>query len=215
MPTHTTLPVRRLTGSTLVVLVSALLGPLSLGGTPAAVATTGEMHTCTTPEIQNGKVMRAITLKHDAFAMTHAERKRIPARTEFSRSVTMETTKVIEASIKATATVKADAGAFFAKASVEAGLEVAGRYETTKKTSVSETFTIKPSKKRRVYVFYSGVDTFAFRAHKRVCNMGGQKDYFGKLSSFNEIRETGAVRCPHTRYKKGSIPYQVTLGAGC
>lgn len=198
----------------LLALVATGLATLSIGSPPAA-ATTGEMHTCTTPEIRNGKVMRTITLKHQAFAMTHAERKRIPKGTTFQQAVTMSKQRVVEASIKATATVKADAGAFFAKASVEAGIEVAGRFAQTTSTSVTETFTIHPSKKRRLYVFYSGVDTFAFRVHKRVCNMGGQKDYQGKLSSFNEIRETGAVRCPHTRYKKGSIPYQVTLGAGC
>jgi hypothetical protein len=207
--------VHRLALAVLVALLCPLVGPLSVGPVAPAGATTGEMHVCTTDEIRNGKVMRAITLKRKAFSMTHAERKRIPRRTTFSQSVTMAKQRVVEASIKATATVKADAGVFFAKASVEAGIEVAGRYQETTSTSVTETFTIHPSKKRRLFVFYSGVDTFGFRVHKRVCNMGGQKDYFGRLGSFNEIRETGAVRCPHTRYKKGSIPYQVTLGAGC
>lgn len=208
-------PVRRLLLVVLVALVTPLAGPLAVGSVAPAGATTGEMHRCTTGEIRDGKVMRAITLKRKAFSMTHAERKRVPKGTTFSQSVTMSKQRVIEASIKATATVKADAGAFFAKASVEAGIEVAGRYQSTTSTSVTETFTIHPSKKRRVFVFYSGVDTFAFKVHKRVCNLGGQKDYYGKLGSFNEIRETGAVRCPHSRYKKGSIPYQVTLGAGC
>lgn len=209
-----TFSVRRLLGAVLLALVCALLAPVALRGAPAA-AGTGEMHTCTTPEIQNGKVMRRVTLKRKAFQMTHAERKRIPPRTEFSRAVTMATTKIVEASIKAHATVKADAGAFFAKASAEAGIEVAGRYQKTTSESITETFTIKPAKKKRLFVFYSGVDTFAFKAHKRKCSKAGQQDYFGKLSSFNEIVETGAVQCPSSRHKKGSIPYQVTTAAGC
>ena len=202
---------RPLVPAALLVLASGLVV-----ATPATVvATTGEMHTCTHDEINNGKTMRSINLKHQAFKMTHATRKRIPARTEFSRAVAMTKRDVVEASIKATATVKAEAGAFFAKASVEAGLEVAGRYEHTTETTVTDTFRINPARRQRVYVFYSGVDTFAFKAHLRKCNRQGQQDYYGRLSSFNEIDETGAVLCPHSRYRKGSISYQVTTKAGC
>jgi hypothetical protein len=180
-----------------------------------AAATTGEMHLCTHPEINNGKVMRAVTLKHSAFKMTHAVRKRIPAGVRFSRAVTLETTTVIGASLSASATVKADAGAFFAKASVEASVSLAGNFEKTTKETTSEKFTVPKANKQRVFVFYSGNDTFRLRAHKRTCGRDGQNDYFGTLRSWNVIEETGAVQCPHTRYKKGSISHQVTLNAGC
>jgi hypothetical protein len=160
------------------------------------------------------KVFRRITLTHKAFAMTHAERRRIPAGVDFSRSVTMAKQTVITASIKATATVKADAGAFFAKASVEAGLEVAAGGSRTTSDSITETFTIPRASRPRLYVFYTGVDTFAFQVHKRICSMG-QHDYYGRLHSFNEIKESGAVLCPHSRYRVGSTPYQITTRAGC
>ena len=95
------------------------------------------------------------------------------------------------------------------------GLEVAGRDEETTSTSVTETFTIHPSKKRRLFVFYSGVDTFALPgATSGSATSAARRTTTASSSSFNEIRETGAVRCPHTRYKEGSIPYQVTLSAG-
>lgn len=198
----------------LTLLVITTAGVVST--TSPAQASTGKMRLCRMSDWDNGgsKVFRQITLKHSAFQMTHAERRRIPANVEFSNSVTMSKQTLVEASIKATATVKADAGAFFAKASVEAGLEVAGKGSTTKTTSVTDTFTVPRAKKQRVFVFYSGVDTFRFQAHKRICSMG-QHDYYGTLSSFNSIPESGAVQCPHSRYKKGSIPYQVALGAGC
>ena len=197
--------------ATLLVLASGLVV-----STPAAVsASTGEMHQCRSDEINNGKVMRKITLTNRSFKMTHATRKRVPARTEFSREVALTKRDVVEASIKATASVKADAGAFFAKASVEAGLEVAGRGEKTQESTVRDTFVIRPARRQRVYVFYSGVDTFGFKVHRRKCDRAGQHDSFGKLNSFNSIDETGAVLCPHTRYRKGSISRQVTLRAGC
>lgn len=202
----------------LVVALSLLvLVPTALVSTSTnAQAWTGHMRLCRMSDWDDGgsKVFRRIGLKHKAFTMTHAERRRIPARVDFSRSVTMIKQTVVEASIKATATVKADAGAFFAKASVEAGLEVAARGAKTTTESITETFTIPRARKARVYVFYTGVDTFAFRVHKRICSMG-QHDYYGTLRSFNRIKESGAVLCPHSRYRKGSIPYQVTVKAGC
>ena len=159
--------------------------------------------------------MRAITLKHQAFKMTHAERKRIPAGVAWSRSVTMSTTTVIAASLEGSSTVKADAGAFFAKASVEATVKVAANGSRTSADSTTETFTVPKSTVDRVFVFYTGNDVFTFRAHKRLCNRQGQDDYYGDPNSWNVIDESGAVRCPHTRYRVGSIPYQVTLNAGC
>ncbi len=74
----------------------------------------GEMHDCTHDEINSGKKMTAVEFLHDSFVMTHATRRRIPKDVDFSHSVTMESQNVVEASIKATASVKADAGAFFA-----------------------------------------------------------------------------------------------------
>ncbi|WP_148613584.1 hypothetical protein [Nocardioides rubriscoriae] len=173
------------------------------------------MHTCTSDEINNGKTMRSIDLLHQPFKMTHATRRRIPADVVFSHAVSMTKQNVVEASIKATAKVKAEAGAFFAKAEVEAGIELAGRYQHTSTTSVTDTFTLPASSKERVFVFYDGVDLFQMRAHLRTCDRSGQNDYYGNLTTFNPIDESGAVQCPHTRYRKGTISYQVSLGAGC
>jgi hypothetical protein len=199
------------------VLLALSLSVTSLFALPtAAQADTGKMRLCRMSDWDNGgsKVFRRIALKHTAFTMTHAERRRIPKGVGFSRQVTMAKQSVVTASIKATATVKADAGAFFAKASVEAGLEVAGSGSKTTSSSVTETFTVPKAKRDRLFVFYTGVDTFRFRVHKRVCSQG-QHDYYGRLTSFNEIKESGAVLCPHSRYRKGSISYQVALKAGC
>jgi hypothetical protein len=174
------------------------------------------MRLCRMSDWDNGgsKTFRRITLKHSSFQMTHAERRRIPRRVGFSRQVTMAKQTVVSASIEASASVKADAGAFFAKASVEAGLKVAAGGSSTKSTSITETFTVPKARRDRLFVFYTGVDTFRFRVHKRVCS-NGQHDSFGTLKSFNSIKESGAVLCPHSRYRKGSIRYQVTLKAGC
>ena len=202
-------------GAAVASLVLAAGGALLAPIAPAAQATTGEMHMCTHDEINNGKVMRAITLKHRNFEMTHAERKRIPKGVDFDHSVTMTKMTVLKATISATATVKADAGAFFAKASVEASATVGGEGSHTTTESVTDTFHVPRAKRQRVFVFYAGNDYFAMRAHKRMCNRQGQQDYYGTLKTFNKVVETGAVLCPHTRYQQGTIPYQVTLGAGC
>jgi hypothetical protein len=193
-----------------LVAGAALVAP-----TTPAQATTGEMHMCTHDEINNGKVMRSITLEHRNFEMTHAERKRIPRGVSFDHSVTMAKVTVLKASFSATATVKADAGAFFAKASVEASATVGGEGSRTTSQSVTDTFHVPKAKRQRVYVFYAGNDYFRMRAHKRMCNRQGQQDYYGRLKTFNKVVETGAVLCPHSRYRQGSINYQVTLGAGC
>jgi hypothetical protein len=74
---------------------------------------------------------------------------------------------------------------------------------------------VAAANRSRLFVFYSGNDFFRMRTHKRTCYRDGQNDYYGKLGTFNKISEAGAVRCPHTRYKQGTIPYQITLGAGC
>lgn len=200
--------------TTLLALLLAAASVVALP--PSADATTGKMRLCRQSDWDDGgsRTFRQITLKHKAFVMTHAERRRIPAGVGFSRQVTMTKQTVVSASIKATTTVKADAGAFFAKASAEAGLEVAGSGSKTTTSSVTETFTVPEADQDRLFVFYTGVDTFAFRLHRRVCSMG-QHDNYGRLTSFNPIRESGAVRCPHSRYKPGSIPFQVATKAGC
>lgn len=201
----------------LLVVMLALLVPTALVSTStSAQAATGYMRLCRMSDWDDGgsRVFRRISLKKQAFAMTHAERRRIPGGVAFSRQVTMSKQTVVEASIKASSTVSADAGAFFAKASVEASIEVAARGSKTSSESITETFTVPQAPRARVFVFYTGVDTFAFRVHKRICSMG-QHDYYGTLRSFNKIKESGAVLCPHTRYRRGSIPYQVTMNAGC
>lgn len=199
----------------LIALALAIAGSVLVLTSPAQAAT-GKMRLCRMSDWDDGKskTFRQIKLKHTAFEMTHAERRRIPRGVGFSRQVTMTKQTVVTASIEASATVKADAGAFFAKASVEAGLRVAAEKADTGTRSITETFTVPKAKRDRLFVFYTGVDTFRFRVHKRVC-AHGQHDYYGTLGSFNSIKESGAVLCPHTRYRKGSIRYQVTLKAGC
>lgn len=202
-------------GAALLSAAFLLLGGNLLLVPPAAHATTGEMHMCTHDEISNGKVMRAITLRHDTFRMTHAERRRIPAHVHFRREVTLAQVRQLKASFSATVSVKADAGAFFAKASAEASATVGGEGSSTTTSSVTESYDVAPANRSRLFVFYSGNDFFQMRTHRRTCNRSGQDDYYGKLGTFNKISESGAVQCPHTRYKKGSIPYQIALGAGC
>lgn len=200
----------------LAVMLSLLVPTALISTSSSAQAWTGHMRLCRLSDWDDGggKVFRRIALRRSAFAMTHAERRRIPAGVAFSRSVTMAKQTVIEASIKASTTVSADAGAFFAKASVEASVEVAAKGSKTTSESITETFSVPRARRDRVFVFYTGVDTFRFRVHKRICSMG-QHDYYGRLKSFNPITESGAVLCPHSRYRKGSIPYQITINAGC
>ena len=119
---------------------------------------------------------------------------RIPAGVAFRREVTMQKMTVLKAMFEASATVSADAGAFFAKASAEASVKVGGEGSRTTTETVTETFSVPKAKVDRVFVFYTGNDYFRMRTHRRTCNRGGQDDYFGRLRSFNVIKENGAVR---------------------
>jgi len=210
---NTLLGTRRLCALTLSALVVALAPVVAAPG--AATASTGEMHQCTTPEIRNGKTMRRITLRHQEFRLTHAELRRIPRGVRFSRKVTMTKVTVLSASIRAAATIKAEENAWFEKASVEASVSVAGSGRHTSKTSVTEKFMIPESRHDREFAFFEGRKDFAFQLHKRTCHLDGQKDFFGKLQSFSNVPESGAVLCPRSRYKQGSEKFQIALQSGC
>jgi len=199
----------------LAALTMVSVGCLFVAPAPGAQATTGEMHLCTHDEINNGKIMRTVSLQHREFDVTHADRKRIPRGVNFRHSVTMTKVTVLHASISGTATVKADAGAFFAKASAEASVTVAGGGSHTSTESVTDEFDVPKAKRERVFAFYTGNDYFRMRVHKRQCGRDGQHDSYGTLKTFNKVVESGAVLCPHTRYRQGSIDYQVTMAAGC
>jgi hypothetical protein len=80
---------------------------------------------------------------------------------------------------------------------------------------VTEKFTVPASRHDREFAFFEGNEDFAFRLHKRTCHLDGQKDYRGRLHSFSRVDESGAVLCPHSRYKSGSEKYQIALHSGC
>jgi hypothetical protein len=201
-----------LIASVLVLTLAPVAVPVTV---PVATAATGAMHTCTTSEIQNGKVMRRIALAGKEFKLTHAHLRRIPRGVKFSRKVTMTTITVLSASIKASTSIKAEENAWFEKASVEASVEVAGSGSHTTKTSVSEKFTVPRARHDREFAFFDGNEYFGFRLHKRTCHPDGQKDYHGHLHSFSSVDESGAVLCPHSRYKAGTQRYQIALHSGC
>jgi hypothetical protein len=198
------------------LIVSSLVVALSPACVPvSAHASTGQMHTCTSDEISNGKVMRQITLANKQFGLTHAHLRRIPRGVKFKRTVTMETTNVLSASIKASTTIKAEENAWFEKASVEASVEVGGAGSHTTKTTVSEQFTVPKARHDRMFAFFDGNEYYSFRMHRRKCSRAGQQDSYGKLKSFSKVDESGAVLCPHSRYKSGSQKYQIALHSGC
>lgn len=202
---------------TAVTLPSAGVLP-SAEAAPAAsraAGTSARMPHCNHDQIENGAVMREVQLRDRDFRVTHSVRKRVARGTEFSRTVTMGGTDQVTASISGTTTVKADAGAFFAKASAEASVTLAGNKQKTTNESLEERFTIPPKPRDRLFVFYEGVAVYAFKAHKRVCNRGGERDYFGKLRSWEKTYESGNVLCPHSRYRTGSPKYQIALSGGC
>jgi len=96
------------------------------------------------------------------------------------------------------------------------GVGVGGRQRPhTSKTSVTEKFTIPESRHDREFAFFEGRKDFAFQLHKRTCHLNGQKDFFGKLKSFSNVPESGAVLCPRSRYKQGSEKFQIALQSGC
>lgn len=213
-----TKPTNRRAGRVVVALVTVTSSLLMVhsGTAQAAPAPTARaMRHCTTPEINNGKVMREVQLRDRDFKVTHSVRRRIARGTEFSRTVTMGSTNQVTASISGTTTVKADAGAFFAKASAEASVTLAGNRQKTTTDSLEEKFTIHATKRDRLFVFYEGVATYRFRAHKRVCNRGGEKDYYGRLSSWDKTYESGNVLCPHSRYSAGTTRYKIAVAGGC
>jgi hypothetical protein len=170
---------------------------------------------CSSNSIDDGKVMRDVQILDRGFQVTHSVRKRIARGTEFSRTITLGSTNQVTASISGTTTIKADAGAFFAKASAEASVTLAGNKQKTTTESLEERFTIPPKNKDRLFVFYDGVATYRFRAHKRVCNRGGEQDSFGKLSSWDKTYENGNVLCPHTLYRTNSPKFQIAVAGGC
>ncbi|CAN5528012.1 hypothetical protein BH11ACT8_BH11ACT8_17270 [soil metagenome] len=200
--------------SLVVAIAAVAIAGLTVVGAPAQ-ASTGAIKPCTAHDMSQGHTYRKVTLTDRSFKMTHAFRKRIPRGVNFTRTVTMESQTVITASMKLTASVKADAGAFFAKASVEAGVEVAGSGSKTSKDTVSEVFDIPKSSMDRLFVFYAGNDTFQFRVQKRYCQQGNVIDTKGTLGSFRNIEESGAVLCPHSRYRAGSDKYRIARDAGC
>lgn len=155
--------------------------------------------------------MRRIVLTYQQFGLTHAHLRRIPRGVTFKRTVTLETTNVLSASISASTTVKAEENAWFEKASVEATVRVGGAGSHTKKSSVSEQFTIAATKHDREFAFFDGNQSFAFKLHRRQCSRSGQKDSYGRLKSFSASTRAGAVLCPHSRYKRGSQKYQIAL----
>ncbi|WP_193611189.1 hypothetical protein [Nocardioides lijunqiniae] len=199
----------------MLTLALAVVGNVVATTAPAQAAT-GAMRPCRISDWDGGKskTFRQITLKKSRFGMTHAVRRRIPAGVGFTRKVELTKIDVLSASLEASATVKADAGAFFAKASVEAGVKVGAAGSKTTSKSVTETFDVASAKRDRLFVFYAGYQTFGFRAHKRICNHG-QHDSYGQLRSFDVIDESGAVLCPASRYKKGSVKYQIARKGGC
>ena len=202
-------------GLAALALPVALLVPAADAAPGRAGAAAARMPHCTSQQIDQGAVMREVQLRDRDFRVTHSVRKRVARGTEFSRTLTMGSTDQVTASISGTTTVKADAGAFFAKASAEASVTLAGNKQKTTTESLEERFTIPAKPKDRLFVFYEGVATYAFKAHKRVCNRGGEQDYFGRLKSFEKTYESGNVLCPHGRYRKGSPKYQIALAGGC
>jgi hypothetical protein len=170
---------------------------------------------CTHDDMDNGKVRRSAKIVDRDFVVTHSARKRIARGTEFSRTVTMGVTDRVSASISGTTSVKADAGAFFAKASAEASVTLAGNKEKTTSESVEERFTIPPKNKDRLFVFYEGVATYRFKVAKQVCHRGGESIYRGKLKSWGKTYENGNVLCPHSRYRTNSPKYQIAVAGGC
>lgn len=210
-------PIAR-TAVVIAALTTSLLVPGAVapaGSAPASADTQARMRHCTTREIANGKVMREVQLRDRNFTVTHSVRKRIARGTEFSRTVTMGSTDQVTASISGTTSVKADAGAFFAKASAEASVTLAGNKQKTTTESLEERFTIPPKAKDRLFVFYEGVAVYAFRAHKRVCSRAGERDFYGKLKSWEKTYESGNVLCPRSRYAKNSPKWQIALAGGC
>ena len=196
------------------VLLSPGTGPAQ--GSPAPPDTAGRMPHCDYGTGDDGKVMREVQLRDRNFKVTHSERARIARGTEFSQTVTMSVIDQVGASISGTTTVKADAGAFFAKASAEASVTLAGNKQKTTTETREERFTIPATRKDRLFVFYEGVAVYKFRLHKRVCTRGpGEEDSYGKLSSWEKTYESGNVLCPHSRYRVNSPKYQIALAGGC
>ena len=214
-------PLARATAALTVVATGLITGltttavpAVAVPTTPAAAATAAMPH-CTSSEIDQGAVKRAVQLRDRNFSVTHSVRKRVARGTEFSRTITLSSTDRVTASISGTTTVKADAGAFFAKASAEASVTLAGDKEKTTTSTLEERFTIPAKPRDRLFVFYDGVAVYKFRVHKRVCNRGGEQDYFGRLRSWEKTYESGNVLCPHTRYRTNSPKYQIALAGGC
>ncbi len=201
-------------------LAALALSPLTVAATASEAVQVVEAATasrqCTVQDSQNGVTHRWVTLDHKKNVITHAVKRRIEKNTRFDRSVTKTTTTVVRAEMTASSTVKAEAGAFFAKASAELSVSVAVGGEHTSSQSVSDHYTIPAKRHARNFVFYDGVKFFDMTWHRRHCGLPyGSITKHGDLKTYNRAEFGGSVLCPHSRYKRGSEPYTAALAGGC
>jgi hypothetical protein len=118
----------------------------------------------------------------------------------------------VSAGVKTTA----EANTFFAKASAEVSVNVAGDNEHTTSQSVTDHYTIPAKPYARNFVFYDGVKYFNLTWHRRHCGLPyGSITKTGDLRTYNRAEFGGNVLCPHSRYKRGSEPYVASIAGGC
>jgi hypothetical protein len=213
MTTSTPLRNRAAAAAVTLATTAVLLPGVAAHATTAPAERT--MPSCSQADMDRGTVRREARLFNRDFKVTHSARKRISRGTEFSQTVTMSSTNQVSASISGTTTVKADAGAFFAKASAEASVTLAGNKQKTTTDSLEERFTIPATDRDRLFVFYEGVATYRFRLVKQVCSRTGETLHRGKLTSWDKTYENGNVLCPHTRYPADSPRWQIAVAGGC
>jgi hypothetical protein len=150
------------------------------------------------------------------FTLTHSNIRDLPAHASMHRSVTISVTNVLKASSNFHAEMGGSADWAFAKLEAKVGVDLASEGSHTKTTTTSERIDIKASSHRRAFVFYEGRQLVQARWRVLTCSRapghgtlktGPVKSYYGERG--------GAILCGHSRYKKNSHAYLVTLQAGC
>jgi hypothetical protein len=191
-----------------LTLASGLLAPVVMA--PAAHASVAsECH----GQDRSYRSIYGVTKK---FTLTHSNIRDVPAHASLHRSVSISLTNVLKATSNFHSEMGGSASWAFAKLEAKVGLDLASEGSHTKTTTTTEQMNIEPSSHSRAFAFFEGRQLVQARWRVLTCSRapGHGTLKTGPLKSYSGERG-GAILCGHSRYKKGSFKYLVTLQAGC
>lgn len=197
------------------LVIPAVLGAVALQ--PALLASPASADEISRCDGQDRVVERSVKIVSKRFTMTHGDQLDLGPGVAYKKTVTVERSTVLSAS--ASGTVEASGGADWkiAKLDAKVSYTLAAAGSHTKRTSVTEEFSVPERTRKRLYLFYRGNTLVKGRWYQLTCSRvpGKGTEQWGPVRSYNPITRHGAIVCNHNLYKKGSVRYLVTRQAGC